>query len=70
MDDEYCQKCRSLYYDKEASLPSCYIGEGMYVYTCKRYKVRLSVYLDGAKGEAVFRCGECKDVEMRRTYKK
>lgn len=59
MRDKYCQKCRSLYYDEKASSPSRYIGEGHYVYTCKRYNVDLSVYLDGAKGEDVFCCGEC-----------
>ncbi len=59
MNNKYCQKCRSLYYDEKASLPSRYTGEGMYVYVCRLYKIKLSCYLDGAKGEDVFRCGEC-----------
>ena len=59
MDKKYCQNCVSLRYDKEASTPSRYIGEGSYVYVCKLYKIKLSCYGDGANGEDVFRCGEC-----------
>lgn len=73
---QHCQKCVFLRYDEKASLPSRYIGEGRYVYVCKLYNVHwLSCYLDGAKGEGVFRCSEClenesKKVRTRRTKRK
>jgi len=63
--DDRCEKCRFLYYDKKNSLESQYIGEGNYVWFCKKYNTDLSVYLDGDKGSGVFRCNKCKEDECR-----
>ncbi len=47
MTDSYdCEmKCSFLHYDEKQSTPSRYIGEGYYVYNCKKYRKRLMCYL-------------------------
>jgi len=67
--EDRCEQCRFLYYDKKASRPSIWIGEGYYIWFCKKYKVELNCYLDGGKGKNkgndVFRCNECMDELLR-----
>ena len=43
---KYCNKnCSFLYYDKENSFPSEFIGEGYDVYICKKENKQLTCYL-------------------------
>lgn len=66
-DNNRCgRRCVYLHYDEKESSPSVYIGEGYYIFNCKKYKVGgLSCYLDGDKGNDVFRCSECMEKRRR-----
>jgi hypothetical protein len=63
--DDRCNQCKFLYYDKKNSSESMYIGEGNYRWLCKKYNINLTCYLDGDKGNDVFRCNNCKEEECR-----
>ena len=67
--DDRCKQCNFLFYDEKASLPSRYIGEGYYRWRCKKYNINLTCYLDGDKGNDVFRCNECKEEELLKKYR-
>lgn len=59
--DDRCEKCKFLHYDKKNSSPSHWIGEGYYRWLCEKYNISLTCYLDGDKGNDVFRCSECRE---------
>ena len=58
LDEKYCDGCPFLHFNKEKSSPSLYIGEGYYVFECKKFNVSLTAYLDQA-----LRLDECKRQE-------
>lgn len=70
MSDGYCWKCPFLYYDKERSTPSVWIGEGCYVWRCRLYNnTWLNNYLYGDEGRTVFRCEKCLDEKKKENLK-